>query len=112
MFKRNLALLLSLLFVLTAVGLSFALGDGNYRKGKYLYRKHCRTCHDGGKAKELSPLTYTQAKWAKLFDPANRDGIKCKDEWVKLKRKDQDINDIYTYLWKHAKDSPTPAKCK
>ena len=110
MFKRNLALLLSLLFVLTAVSLAFALGDGNYRKGKYLYRKHCRSCHDGSKAKELSPLTFTQAKWAELFSEKGRAGVKCKDEWAKRDKKD--INDIYTYLWKHAKDSPTPAQCK
>lgn len=109
MFKRNLALLLSLMFILTAVGVSFALGDGNYRKGKYLYRKNCRTCHDGTKAADLSPSTYTQAKWNTLFTKG-REGIKCKAELAK--RSDKEINDIYTYLWKHAKDSPTPAKCK
>ena len=110
MFKRNIALLLALFMLVAGAGLSFAMGDGNYRKGKYLYRQSCRSCHDGSGAKELSPLTKTQADWQKTFDAANRDKIKCKAEWAK--RSDQDLNDIYTYLWKHAKDSPTPAQCK
>ena len=59
-------------------------GDkGNARKGKYLFRKSCRQCHvDGGSAKELSPISKTQAEWQKVFDAY--DTLQCKEEWAKL----------------------------
>lgn len=41
--------------------------DGNDRKGKYLYRKNCRSCHDGSEAAELSPISKTQAEWQKCI---------------------------------------------
>lgn len=111
MFKRGFSLVLGLLLVLGTVSLASALGDGNYRKGKYLFRKNCRSCHaEGQKAKDLSPLDKTQAEWVKAFSAEAVAGYPCKDEWAKLS--DTDKNDIFTYLHKHAKDSPTPAKCK
>ena len=106
---RTIAVILAIAIVLGAFGAALALGNGNARKGKYLYRKNCRTCHaEGGKASDLSPISKLQAEWQKTF--ANPKAIKCNSEWAKLKEKD--INDIYTYLYNHAKDSPSPAKCK
>ncbi len=95
-------------FVLTPVfgGGGFA-PNGNQRKGKYLYRKHCRVCHDGSSAKELSPSSKTMAEWTDTFN--NYTTLKCKDEWDKLSHKD--LNDIFTYLHEHAYDSPQPATC-
>jgi len=81
--------------------------NGNQRKGKYLYRKYCRKCHDGSAAKELSPSSKTMADWEQVF--ANYQNLKCKDEWNKLKHKD--LNDIFTYLHEHAYDSAQPATC-
>lgn len=111
MFKKSVSMLLIVIFILIAAGLAFAMGDGNERKGKYLYRKNCRTCHSEGKeAKELSPVSKTQAEWQTAFAPEKIAAYPCKDKFGKLKEKD--LNDIYTYLYKHAKDSPSPAKCK
>jgi mono/diheme cytochrome c family protein len=110
MFKRSIVVLLILGFIAAGLGVALAAGEtGNSRKGKYLYRKNCRVCHvENGKAKELSPISMTQAQWKTTFD--GRDKLPCKAEWAKLS--DKDINDIYAYLWGHAKDSPSPAKCK
>ena len=36
--------------------------------------------------------------------------LECSAEWEKLSEKDR--GDIYAYLWGHAYDSPSPAKCK
>lgn len=110
MYKRMLAVILAVIFVAGSLGLSLAAGGkGNSRKGKYLYRKNCRVCHvQNGKAKELSPISMTQAQWQKTFADVKK--IPCADKWTKLKEKD--ITDIYSYLWGHAKDSPSPAKCK
>ena len=110
MLKRILAVLLVLSFIGAGVGAALAAGGkGNARKGKYLYRKNCRVCHvQNGKAKELSPISKTQAQWKTTFAQAKK--LPCADSWAKLS--DKDLTDIYAYLWGHAKDSPSPAKCK
>ncbi len=113
--KKLFTLILAATTILGVVGAATALGDGNYRKGKYLFRKNCRACHmegatGGQQGKELEPATLTMADWAAAFAAEKAATYACKDEWGKLGQ--EDINDIYTYLYKFAKDSPTPAKCK
>jgi mono/diheme cytochrome c family protein len=107
--RKNLVAMLTLaLMVLAVVGLALAEGNGNARKGKYLYRKSCRGCHAaGGAASDLSPNSHTQAEWKKLF--AGWESIKCANEWKALS--DEERNDIFTYLHDFAADSPSPAKC-
>ena len=98
-----------MVFLVVSITFAMAEGKGNARKGKYLFRKPCRSCHmEGGSATELSPVSKTQAEWQKTFD--NAGDLKCKDEWAKLSEKD--TVDIYSYLHGHAFDSPSPAKCK
>ncbi len=96
----------ALLLTLAAVSMAFAFGGGNGRKGKFLYRKSCRSCH-GKTASDLSPATKTQAEWTALFKDVSK--LPCNKEWQGLP--DKDLNDIFTYLHDYAKDSPTPAKC-
>lgn len=107
---KKIGSVLIILFVLFAViGTVMAEGEGNARKGKYLFRKNCRACHvEGGSAKELSPIDKTQEDWHKVFDAISE--LACSAEWEKLS--DKDITDIYAHLWGHAFDSPSPAKCK
>jgi cytochrome c5 len=91
-------LTLLMAFCLVAPGTVMAK-KGNARKGKYLYRKHCRTCHkDGEVGKALSPVI------------KNHEDLKCADEWSK--RKPKDLKDMHAHLWGHAYDSPSPAKCE
>ena len=106
--NRWIALALLVIFIITLAGVALAGGKANARKGKYLFRKHCRTCHvQGGKAKEMSPVDHTQAEWEKIFKAAE---FPCKADWPELSEKD--LNDIYAHLHGHASDSPSPAKCK
>ncbi|CAB1055454.1 Cytochrome c family protein [Olavius sp. associated proteobacterium Delta 1] len=109
MSKKVGCILIILIFLIASIGIVMAEGKGNARKGKYLFRKNCRTCHcDGGSAKPLSPIDKTQAQWDEVFQ--NIDKLSCSQEWAKLKEKDR--NDMYAHLWGHAFDSPSPAKCK
>jgi len=95
-------------FCLVAPGTVMAK-KANARKGKYLYRKHCRTCHkEGAEAKALSPVSKTQAQWEEVFK--NQKSLACADQWAK--RKAKNIKDIHAHLWGHAYDSPSPAKCE
>lgn len=109
MVKKLSVMAISIMFLLVSIGVVMAGEKGNARKGKYLFRKTCRTCHiEDGTAKDLSPVSKTQAEWQKVFD--NIDALQCKDEWAKLSASDN--VDIYAHLWGHAFDSPSPAKCK
>jgi hypothetical protein len=109
MIKRFTIAVIAMAFLAVSIGVTMAGDKGNARKGKYLFRKNCRTCHlEGGSAMELSPVSKTQAEWQKVFD--NIDQLKCKDEWTKLSEKD--TLDVYSHLYGHAFDSPSPAKCK
>ena len=108
MSKRVITLALAALFVLGSLALAQAWGGGNWRKGKYLFRKYCRTCHvSGGSAQDLSPINHKQAEWKAIFEGQK---FPCRAKWPQMSQKD--LNDIYTHLYEHAADSPTPARCK
>ena len=109
MLKRVGTIFIILIVSFVFIGLTLAEGKANARKGKYLYRKSCRTCHcEGGSAKPLSPIDKTQAEWDEVFQ--NIDKLACAKEWDKFSEKDK--ADMYAHLWGHAFDSPSPAKCK
>ncbi len=109
MAKKMGSILIILFFLIASIGIVLAAGKGNARKGKYLYRKNCRTCHcEGGSAKPLSPIDKTQAQWEEIFKGIDK--LSCRQEWGNLSEKDR--TDIYAHLWGHAFDSPSPAKCK
>ena len=109
MSKKIGSILLIMIFVLASIGIVMAEGQGNARKGKYLFRKNCRSCHsEDGSAKPLSPIDKTQAQWDEVFKDIEK--LQCGKEWAKLSEKDR--NDMYAHLWGHAFDSPSPAKCK
>jgi len=109
MSKKIGSILLIMIIVLVSIGIVMADGQGNARKGKYLFRKNCRSCHsEDGSAKPLSPIDKTQAQWDEVFKDIEK--LQCGKEWAKLSEKDR--NDMYAHLWGHAFDSPSPAKCK
>ncbi len=111
MFKKLGLVLIMLTLVLGFSSLGFSADKGNARKGKYTFRKSCRSCHnDKGSAVSISPDSKTQAQWTRQFKPTKSQKLACKNEWAKLSEKDR--LDIYTYLHKYAFDSPSPAKCK
>jgi|SRR6056297_3455058 len=107
--QRLFILLTALLLAFSFVGASIALEKGNERKGKYLFRQNCRSCHkDGASATPLNPNSKTQAQWERAFDRYER--LECADEWKDLSESDR--TDILTYVYNHAFDSPSPATCE
>ncbi len=110
-----ISITMALLFAISITGMAFAEGpDGNKRKGKYTYKKVYKACANRGEVESkipiLSPGDKTMAQWKDLFEKKEFDAFKCSEEWGALT--DQDINNIYAYLYSYAADSPTPAKCK
>jgi hypothetical protein len=45
-----------------------------------------------------------------MYDARDFTAFGCLDEWGNLS--DEEITDIFTYLYAHASDSPTPLQCK
>jgi hypothetical protein len=113
--QKSVCLLLTLVFMLVTGAICFA-GEttGNERKGKYFYRKIYNECQVRGEVASrtppMSPNDKTMAQWERMFAKKDFEDLKCKEEWSKLS--EQELQDIYAYLYKHAADSPTPAKCK
>jgi hypothetical protein len=105
-----MAVLLSVCFL----GNGLAMEQGNKRKGKYTYRKIYKACMERGEVDApkptVNPDAHTQAEWEEIFDNKQFNEFGCKQEWDAAS--DKDLVDIFTYLYQHASDSPTPAKCK
>ena len=114
MFRKTIASIIALLFVFTAAGTVFALDKGNKRKGKYTYRKVYQACHERGEVDSatpfISPADKTQGQWEDIFQNQKLDEFGCPDEWTELS--EEQMSDIYAYMYEHASDSSTPAKCK
>ena len=54
--------------VLAAISLPLAAEGGSDTKGKYFFKKSCKSCHVAGAAgKEITPLSKTQAQWKAYF---------------------------------------------
>lgn len=106
------------LFLVGTAGIAFAESkegpDGNKRKGKYTYRKVYKACSQAGEVSSatpsVSPADKKMAEWKAIFEAKEFGEFGCKDQWAALS--DADINDIYSYFYHSAADSPTPATCK
>ena len=129
MSKGVVSAILAILMTVAWLGVSNAQDEGNKRKGKYTYRKVYKACMERGEVDSqtppVSPADKKQEQWKLLFtkladnksngQPLDADNemfqeFGCMEEWAQLT--DENINDIYAYLYHHASDSPTPATCK
>ncbi len=82
---------------------------GSDTKGKFYFKKSCKTCHvKGGAAADLTPLAKTQAQWKKFFE-AGRHGKG--DALAPKHGTPAQLLDIKTFLINHASDSPQPETC-
>lgn len=102
---KVLTVLLLVVFASTAV---LAAEGGNSRKGKYLFKKNCKTCHvDGAEGGLLTPLSKTQKQWDRFF---NDDKHQKSPDALK-KFSEQDLKDVNQFLFDHALDSDQPETC-
>ena len=94
-------------------------GDGNYRKGKYLFRKNCRSCHirrqKSANVLEAVHVARPMAEWQEAAFARRKRSRHVSSVRTRLAPggREQDVNWIsLPIMYKFAKDSPTPAKCK
>jgi len=85
---------------------ALAVEGGNAKKGKYLFKKNCKSCHvEGAEGGVVTPLKRTQAQWDRFFEEK---GKGCAG---KAGLSDQDMKDVQQYLFDHAADSDQPETC-
>ncbi len=97
---------LSLFLVACCSSFALAVEDGNSRKGKYLFKKNCKTCHsDGAEGGEITPLSKTMSQWDRFFKKSKHSA----EAWEKFSG--QDLLDTNQFLFDHAVDSDQPETC-
>lgn len=106
------ALLLATAFLIGVTGAA-AAGRPNPNRGKSLFRAGCKTCHQPkGEAKDLSPLSKTQAQWTRALknDVPNKMAPRVAQKTGKTLTA-ADLGDIEFFLVSHAADSDQPETC-
>lgn len=99
-------IMIGLVLLAFSVTSALAVDGGNPRKGKYLFKKNCKTCHtDGAEGGAITPLSKTMAQWDKFFKDNKHPG----DAWSNFG--EQDLLDINQFLYDHAVDSDQPETC-
>jgi cytochrome c5 len=105
--------LLAALAVLALAGTTVAAGKANPNRGKSLFKANCKACHvKGGEAKVLTPMSKTQAQWARVFKDGAVAG--CVKKTVAKTAKaltTDDLADMEGFLVAHAADSDQPETC-
>lgn len=110
MFSR----LAALASMLTLVGLVTTVGAGgpNPNRGKTLFRSTCKSCHaKGGDAKDLTPISKTQAQWARVFKSNITPMVKRVQGKTDKALSPVDLADMQAFLVSHAADSDQPETC-
>ena len=103
--KKTIVLVTLLLFVVTS---AFAVTGGNARKGKHLYKKNCKICHDAiGEKEVISPMSKTMSQWDRYF----KRGFENHPAGIPDTMPEKDIKDIEQFLHDGAADSPAPSTC-
>ena len=79
---------------------------GNAKKGEYLYKKACKSCHtDGDIGGKLSPTLKTGAEWQSILDNKQH-------PQGELAALNEDVlTDIGAFIISHASDSDNPKEC-
>ena len=104
---RTFVVLLLAIVLATPLAIHAAEG-GNPKKGKFLFKKYCKTCHIASAAcGEVTPLTKTQAQWDRFFET---DKHSKNPEAVK-NITPEEMKDIQQFLFDHAADSDQPQTC-
>lgn len=101
--------LLKLLTLIAALSAPLAAQGGSDTKGKFFFKKTCKSCHaPAGAAKEITPLSKTQAQWKAYFAAGKH---KKGAEKLDAVLKPEQVKDVQTFLVNHASDSPQPETC-
>lgn len=115
MLTRVWAPVAALLFataLVTGVATAAFAGGPNPNRGKSLFRTACKSCHmPKGAARDLSPLTKTQAQWTRAFKSDVAKMLPRVAEKTGKTLTPADLADVQFFLVSHAADSDQPETC-
>jgi len=107
--KARTILVFCCVLSILATGLIMAEGTGSDKKGKFYFKKTCKTCHDkDGDGGEVTPLIKTQAQWERYFAKGKHNN---KTETLDQAAPAEQLIHIETFLINHAADSDQPETC-
>jgi len=103
------------LVALATVVSASAAAKANPRKGKALFKKNCRVCHDGKTegTPALQPADLIADQWERSFSD-EEDVTECVPRVTDksgVELGEQDLLDIKAYVVDYAADSEQPATC-
>lgn len=111
MTMRKLVALVLVIVVAAVAAVVFAGEGPSETKGKYYFKKQCKSCHVAGQpGKVVTPLNKTQAQW-KAYFAADKHKNGTEKIGAGLPLKPEQIKDIEAFLIAHASDSPQPMTC-
>lgn len=102
--KKTVKILVALMIVAFSVTTAMSAIDKpakQAKKGKYLYKKNCKSCHT------KSASDKTMAQWERIYKKGKHKGGAA--AWEKLDK--DDLHRVFFYLYDHAKDSAQPETC-
>ena len=100
----------SIMVMSSSIALAFNFDGGDLAKGKDSFTV-CRECHDGGKAKNLSPAHKTKKQWFRYFSKDFKKLRRKMPDWDSYGYSEEFLEDVYRYLVNHALDSDKPQTC-
>lgn len=110
--RTTLRAALVAVFATALAGAVLAAGKANPNHGKSLYKSTCKQCHaKGGAAKDLTPISKTQAQWQRVFQSGVASCVKKVQEKTGKALTPQDLDDMQAFLVAHAADSDQPETC-
>ena len=110
--KKVLIMVCAILMVSSLSVLALDRKKGDIAHGKKIFREQCKACHNGKKAKKLTPAHKTRAQWKRyLKDNAKKLNRKHKKANVEVKLSEKDINDLWAFCYVGALDSEKPQTC-
>ncbi len=110
--KRLVILVCAILMVSSLSVLALDRKKGDVNQGKMIFKEQCKVCHNGKKAKKLTPAHKTRAQWKRyLKDNAKKLNRKHNKANVKINLSEKDINDLWAFCYVGALDSEKPQTC-
>ena len=110
--KKIILLVCAIMMVSSLSLLALDRKKGDVQHGKQIFKEQCKACHNGKKAKKLTPAHKTRAQWKRyLKDNAKKLVRKHKKADVKLNLSEKDVNDLWAFCYVGALDSEKPQTC-
>lgn len=104
--KQVKLIMVTLLMIAVSFSMALAIEGGDPKKGKYLFKKNCKVCHNSRAIIEnVTPASKTMAQWDTFFVKKKHDLAKWED------LSSENLKDINQFVYNYAVDTEQPETC-